>query len=72
MKNKPYVNTTGLPLSENYIHGFQNRKQRREYKQKNVFIGNGKQYPLTIVGSHKYLRKVQVVDGKRILHYLAA
>lgn len=82
--NIPYVKTydeKGLisnPIIGQYPTQGDNRAERR--KKDTAFIGNGKQYPLTISGNLKYVRHVQIVPvklkegkivgGNKILHYL--
>lgn len=83
--NTPYVKTydeKGLvsnPIVGSYPNQGDNRRTRRA--KQTPFIGNGKQYPLTVSGNQKYVRHVQIVPvkiikgeikgGNKILHYLA-
>lgn len=77
MINKPYVkqySETGEvsnPIIGSYSQPFKNREQRRFILQKQPFMGNGKQTPITISGTVKYLRSVQIIPStkKRINHY---
>lgn len=58
-----------------YVSQLPNRKQRRLPKQKNRFYGEGKNVPLTVTKTDKYLRSKQEIslkDGSKkiILHYI--
>lgn len=58
-----------------HVSVFPNRKQRRLGKQKNRFYGEGRNLPLTVTKTEKYLRSKQVIrlkEGreKTILHYI--
>lgn len=79
--NTPYVksyNEQGIltnPIDKLYLNQFPNRAARRQAKNETPFRGNGKNYPLTVIGNVRYLRAVQVIhqkDGsvKRINHYV--
>lgn len=73
--NAPYVKNydeKGLlsnPIVGQYPNQGDNRRARRA--KETPFIGNGKQYPLTVSGNQKYVRHVQVIGDKKILHYLS-
>ena len=80
-RNKPYVKTYNEsgnvtnPIPTGYFHSLPNRKQRREPEPTKRFIGNGKNYPLTVIKTGKFRRFIQFEsdkDGnlKRIYHYL--
>lgn len=86
-KNTPYVkqfdkNGTLLnPIKTKLLHDLPNRRQRRESLQKHRFFGNGKNIPLTVLNTGKYLRMIQTivvrdkktkefVQTKRIEHYV--
>lgn len=78
MKNKPYIKT----VDENgkcddkfpILHSFANREKRR-HKEPPLF-GNGKNIPLTVTKTAKYLRHIQMVFNEkqerivRIPHYI--
>ena len=74
--NEPYVkkyDEKGLllnPIVKNYLHVSNNRKTRREGKQKSRFIGNGKNFPLAVYGRFKYKKVLQLLEGKKIEHYI--
>lgn len=79
--NVPYkkqFNKTGdllNPIESIYLNEFPNRKQRRLKTPR--FIGNGKQYHLSVTPLEKYHRRVQVIVAnpkkdqpkKTIFHY---
>lgn len=70
--NIPFTIKSGIEITKKqpYLHSGENRRMRR-LKQP-LFIGNGNQYPITVVGKLKYLRHIQVTpDGKKIMHYLS-
>ena len=73
--NIPYVkiyDENGIlknPIVGSFLNPFKNRSQRREVKQKNRFFGNGKNLPLTVTKTVKYLRRIQIVGTKKIEHY---
>ena len=78
--NKPYVkmyDKNGAvfnPIISIYIHHFPNRSQRR--RRPDRFIGNGKNFHITIFKEHRFKRHLQVVllkDGtlRKIEHYLS-
>ena len=73
--NKPYVKAydkDGVctnPITDSLIAEFPNRFQRRAYLNQPRFHGNGKNYPLTVLPTGKYVRYRQFVDGKTIEHY---
>lgn len=65
------------PITKNnpFISGASQRTQKRSYMKSERFKGNGKNHPLTVVKTLKYLRHVQVInqkDGtvKRLHHYI--
>lgn len=80
--NTPYTRKSGFELSATnpFVTQGDNRRERRRTEP--PFIGNGKQHPLTVSGTVKYLRKIQIVPikmkngkvlgGNKILHYLSA
>lgn len=81
--NTPYVkeyNSDGVvtnPIQGSYVTEFpqMNRKARRDGKQKKRFRGNGKNYPLSVLSSSKYVRLIQWAWNRnlerwnRIEHY---
>ena len=80
--NVPYVkvydkngNVTN-PIKEVYLSKFDNRKARRSFKNETRFIGNGKNYHLTVLKESRFVRFVQEIITKtgikRINHYLPA
>lgn len=81
MSNKPYVKqfdengfiTNPITEANPYLHKGANRSSRREPLQSRPFIGNGKQFPLAILGKFKYHKYIQVIETqkgtKRINHY---
>ena len=78
MKNQPYISlpahiVSPLITKENpYTSQFPNRKQRRESLQKQRFLSNKRNYPVTIAkhpetGSEsKWLRFVQYITYKHL------
>lgn len=79
--NVPYVvrrnklGETVNPIDGSYMSMDPNRKARRQYLQKDRFFGNGKNTPLTVLRTGKYLRfrqKITLKGGsiKTILHYI--
>lgn len=82
MKNIPYVSQknpeTGLPipLKENYINEFPNRRERRRYLNEPPLHGPSKNYHLTVLPNGKFKRVMQHETDKQgnkklIIHYLA-
>jgi len=80
--NVPYVkvydkngNVTN-PIKDAYLSKLDNRKARRVFKNETRFIGNGKNYHLTVLKESKFFRFVQTIfmktGIKRINHYLPA
>lgn len=80
MSNIPYVkqyNELGEcinPIKGAYINRFKNRSTRRRTDP--PFMGNGKNYPMVVLGVHRFKKVIQHVmnkDGERrkILHYLS-
>jgi len=77
--NIPYIKSyrNGVlsnPIEDKYESPFPNRKIRRESLQSKRFIGNGKQFPLTLTGKLKFKRERQqivTINGtvKYIEHY---
>jgi hypothetical protein len=70
--NIPFTIKSGIEITKKqpYLHSGQNRRARR--LRQPPFIGNGKQYPITVSGKLKYLRHIQITpDGKKIMHYLS-
>jgi len=81
MKNEPYVkqyNELGEcinPIKTRYISQFKNRSTRRKTEQ--PFFGNGKNYPMVLIGVNRFKKVLQLVrntDGsiKKIYHYFPA
>lgn len=79
--NTPYVkkfNELGQctnPIKEVYTTGASDRKSRRSFLSKVRFFGNGKNIPLTVLYTSKYLRVRQYEkdkDGNKkiIEHYI--
>jgi hypothetical protein len=79
--NVPYVKefdkmgNISNPIVKSLIPSFPNRKTRREGLNKTRFVGNGKNFHLTVFGSDKYKRVRQKANGKDgelnvIEHYL--
>lgn len=74
--NTPYVkeyDKNGVlknPIKSAYWSNFENRQQRRKKLQKQRFHGNGKNTPLTVVQTARFLRYRQIIEGKEIEHYL--
>lgn len=78
--NVPYVvkkNKDGMniPLNENYISEFPNRRERREYMQKKRLHGESKNHHLTVLPTGKYRRVRQFEYDKKgnfkvIEHYI--
>jgi hypothetical protein len=74
--NIPYRRNSGIEITKSkpYLNTGSNRSERK--RKESAFIGNGKNWPLTIVGNIKYYRFIQNIwdnDGnviKKILHYL--
>lgn len=75
--NTPYTVASGIEItgSKPYLNTGLNRQQRRMKTPR--FKGNGKNYPLTVTGTLKYLRFIQYVFDKAgntiktIHHYIA-
>lgn len=76
--NQPYVKQfeeNGIllnPINRIYQNQGRNRKQRRQKETR--FMGNGKQFPLTIFGKHRFRRTIQlIIDAAgyktRVKHY---
>lgn len=80
MKNIPYLKQynedgTEIPLKQNYLNKFPNRRQRKADEKKKRFFGNGKNHPLTVLHNAKFLRFRQIEKDKEgkvktIEHYL--
>lgn len=80
--NKPYVKvydkngTVKNPIKNVYLSKFDNRKARKSFKNEIRFIGNGKNYHLTVLKESKFARFAQTIFTKtgikRINHYLPA
>lgn len=72
--NKPYVKqynedgTISNPIQGIFVNKFPNRSKRRFTAPR--FRGNHKGVSLTESGRSVYFRVLQIVDGKRIEHYL--
>lgn len=68
--NIPFQRKSGIEITKSkpYLHISENRKQRR--KKEPPFIANGKNYPLTVSGTTRYVRYIQRIGNKIILHYL--
>ena len=62
------------PIDGIYTTGASERRSRRALIQKQRFFGNGKNHPLTVMATGKYLRVRQVVmkKGKKVTieHYI--
>ena len=78
MNNEPYVKkydesgTLLNPIDRIYKNEFPNRREKR--KKDKRFMGNGRNYSLTIVGTMRYRRLAQAIKVgdkiKIIYHYL--
>lgn len=64
--NIPYVRTGAIEDKAQfpYINLGANRAERR--KTDGAFIGNSKSLPLTVVGTSRYLRHVQITNPKMV------
>jgi hypothetical protein len=80
MTNTPYVKQynedgTLIPLKQSYLNDFPNRRQRKSEVKKKRFFGNGKNRPLTVLPTGKFLRFRQAEKDKNgnvkfIEHYI--
>lgn len=80
MKNTPYLKQynedgTPIPLKQDYLNEFPNRRQRKSDARKKRFFGNGKNFPLTVLHNSKFLRLRQIETDKEgkiktIEHYI--
>ena len=80
--NAPYIknldengNCTNPITKGGYFSKGKNRKERRSENQKDRFVGNGKNYHITVIGRYKFVRILQVIRDKAgkfksIFHYI--
>lgn len=80
MKNQPYVkqfDSLGKVTNpiDSYLHNHPNRKERRMKPATHRFLGNSNSFHLTVVGTGKFMRRVQWIEDKegnikKIYHYV--
>ena len=68
--NIPYVkqfDENGVitnPIIGKYVNEYENRAERKKFKQKQRFYGESKNHHLTVVKSVKYRRVKQIIECK--------
>ena len=76
MINEPYVKKyeNGLlvnPIQGMFVNPYENRRSRRSLTvDKPRFKGNGKNYPIVVTKTGKFIKLWQFVSGKCIEHYI--